>query len=100
MSQLRAYESAMWSAFLAPTAKVARPPIGKVMRGSVWPKSTLASTGRPARRSYRAMICSSNDRVTRLASWKRPMTRPCTPLASGSCSKEARFRANSLASER
>lgn len=45
------YESAMWSEWLAPTAKAARPPIGKVMRGSVWPKSTLASTGRPTRRS-------------------------------------------------
>ena len=47
----RAYESAIWSELPAPTASAARPPTGKVIRGSVWPKSTLASTGRPARRS-------------------------------------------------
>ena len=51
--------SVILSELASPTVNPARPPgIGNVASGFVWPKSTLASTGRFVRRPWRAMICS------------------------------------------
>jgi hypothetical protein len=49
------------------------------MIGSVWPKSTLAITGRPASSGLPATIWLSRSRVMPVAFWNRPVTTPVTP---------------------
>lgn len=68
---------------LPDTVSLTAPPIGKVIFGVVWPKSTLAIMGRDPSSFLVLTILVSNSFVIPVFIWNLPNTIPRTPTNEG-----------------